>query len=197
MPLYLCKPGTGDIEPWKHGVPVYSQPIAGTGDNFTSTDSISNELADASNVQSRSYDRTYNMTNRIDRNTTNNGAHNDHTEQYSLQNTRVTQSQAIRKVRHSELVLVDQVSLHFDKYWLRLRWPGSYGGVAGYILLGGLEDLQEYEVDIWQQRLKGAVGDLDSSLSKNNDDIAEEEEVNGKCIMITFIRLVHFVWNSL
>lgn len=179
MPLYLCKPGTGDIEPWKHGVPVYSQPFAGTGDNFTSTDSISNEMADASNVQAQSYDRTYNnVSNRIDSNTTNSGAHNDHMEQNSLQNTRVTQSQPIRKVRHSELVLVDQVSLHFDRYWLRLRWPGSYGGVAGYILLGGLADLQEYDVDILQQRLKGAVGDLDSSLSKNDNDIAEEEEVN-------------------
>lgn len=39
----------------------------------------------------------------------------------------------IRKVRHAEVVLVDDVSTLGDKYWLRLRWPGQKGGFAGYI----------------------------------------------------------------
>lgn len=175
MPLYLCKPGTGDIEPWKHGVPVYSKPFRTTGDYRTSTDSISNEMNETTNIQAQSHDRSsFNMTNHADSTTHS----DDHREQTLVPNIRSTPTQPIRKVRHSELVLVDQVSLHFDSYWLRLRWPGSYGGIAGYILLGGLEDLEEYEVDVWQQRLKGAVGDLDRPLLKNRDDIMEEEEAN-------------------
>ena len=187
MPLYLCRPGTGDIEPWKHGVPVYSKPFrATTGEYGTSTGSISNEMKEATNIQTQSHDRTsYNMTNRGDDTTHS----DDHRDQNLVPNTL---TQPIRKVRHSELVLVDQVSLHFDRYWLRLRWPGSYGGIAGYILLGGLEDLEEYEVDIWQQRLKGAVGDLDSTLLKNRDDVLEEEEANGKCRLMNVDEIITF-----
>lgn len=42
----------------------------------------------------------------------------------------------IRRVRHAEVVLVDDVCVAFDRYWLRLRWPGRKGGFAGYIALG-------------------------------------------------------------
>lgn len=42
----------------------------------------------------------------------------------------------IRRVRHSEVVLVDQVIIMYNRYWLRLQWPGSRGGMAGYIALG-------------------------------------------------------------
>jgi hypothetical protein len=42
----------------------------------------------------------------------------------------------IRRVRHAEVVLVDDVCVAFDRYWLRLRWPGGRGGFAGYIALG-------------------------------------------------------------
>ena len=39
-------------------------------------------------------------------------------------------------MKHSEIVLVDEVSIHYGNYWLRLRWPGKRGGVAGYVALG-------------------------------------------------------------
>ena len=39
----------------------------------------------------------------------------------------------ICKVRHAEVVLVDDVSLYNGKYWLCLKWPGQKGGFAGYI----------------------------------------------------------------
>ena len=42
----------------------------------------------------------------------------------------------IRRVRHAEVVLVDDVCIAFERYWLRLRWPGHKGGFAGYIALG-------------------------------------------------------------
>ena len=43
---------------------------------------------------------------------------------------------AVRRVRHAEVVLADEVSASYGRYWLRLRWPGPRGGVAGYIALG-------------------------------------------------------------
>ena len=42
----------------------------------------------------------------------------------------------VRRVRHAEVVLVDDVCIAYDHYWLRLRWPGSKGGFAGYIQMG-------------------------------------------------------------
>lgn len=45
------------------------------------------------------------------------------------------QGVAIRRVRHAEVVLVDDVCIAHGRYWLRLKWPGK-GGFAGYIALG-------------------------------------------------------------
>ena len=42
---------------------------------------------------------------------------------------------AIRRIRHSEVVLVDDVVYQHNNYWLRLRWPGTKGGFAGYVCL--------------------------------------------------------------
>lgn len=67
----------------------------------------------------------------------------------------------IRRVRHSEVVLVDEVSVHFNKYWLRLLWPGSRGGVAGYIVLGGTNSVPNDRVREWKERLRGAVGGIE------------------------------------
>ena len=39
----------------------------------------------------------------------------------------------LRRLRHGEVVLVDDVCVAWDRYWLRLRWPGHRGGFAGYI----------------------------------------------------------------
>lgn len=40
----------------------------------------------------------------------------------------------IRRIRHSEVVLVDDVCYVTGNYWLRLQWPGN-GSFAGYIAL--------------------------------------------------------------
>eukprot|EP00559_Dactyliosolen_fragilissimus_P007383 CAMPEP_0184871098 /NCGR_PEP_ID=MMETSP0580-20130426/39908_1 /TAXON_ID=1118495 /ORGANISM="Dactyliosolen fragilissimus" /LENGTH=663 /DNA_ID=CAMNT_0027373597 /DNA_START=173 /DNA_END=2165 /DNA_ORIENTATION=- len=52
----------------------------------------------------------------------------------------------IRRVRHAEIVLVDQVAVHYGRYWLRLRWPGPRGGVAGYIALGSVSSQQHRDI---------------------------------------------------
>lgn len=46
----------------------------------------------------------------------------------------------LRRVRHSEIVLVDDVCVYAGRYWLRLRWPGHRGGFAGYIAMGRVGD---------------------------------------------------------
>jgi len=43
---------------------------------------------------------------------------------------------ALRRIRHAEVVLVDQISIHYGRFWLRLRFPGPSGGFGGYIALG-------------------------------------------------------------
>jgi len=42
----------------------------------------------------------------------------------------------LRRVRHSEVLLVDNVHVQYGRYWLRLRWPGPEGGFAGYMTPG-------------------------------------------------------------
>ena len=36
----------------------------------------------------------------------------------------------IRRVRHAEVVLVDQTLVAYGRTWLRLRWPGDQGGLV-------------------------------------------------------------------
>lgn len=71
----------------------------------------------------------------------------------------------IRRLRHSEVVLVDEVSVHYNKYWMRLLWPGTRGGVAGYIVLSGTNSNNvpndRDRVREWKERLRGAVGGIE------------------------------------
>jgi hypothetical protein len=57
---------------------------------------------------------------------------------YGSSNTTTNSSSSlpIRRVRHAEIVLVDDVCVYAARYWLRLRWPGRKGGFAGYIAMG-------------------------------------------------------------
>jgi hypothetical protein len=48
----------------------------------------------------------------------------------------VSATGVVRRVRHAEIVLVDDVCIAYGRYWLRLRWPGHKGGFAGYIAMG-------------------------------------------------------------
>jgi len=54
----------------------------------------------------------------------------------------------IRRIRHAEVVLVDQVSIRFGRYWFRLRWPGPRGGVAGFIALGLVPNTEKVQDNI-------------------------------------------------
>jgi len=57
----------------------------------------------------------------------------------------------VRRVRHAEVVLVDQCIVAYGRSWLRLRWPGSQGGFGGFVALSKVEDmikLSGMDVDI-------------------------------------------------
>lgn len=109
MPLYLCQPGTGKPEPWRHGFSVYSVPLP------------VDAQGEAANAQ---------------------------------------EHRPLRRLRHGEIVLVDDVCLAWERYWLRLRWPGHKGGFAGYLPL--------------------EKSDRNSAKSKEKNEEDKEQE-NGEC----------------
>ena len=120
MPVYLCQPGTGYTEPWRHGIHVYSAPFPidknppGTGggrDFIVSNSGGGNDLVVANA-------------------TTGNPSESTPAPASSFS------GHPIRRVRHAEIVIVDDVCIAYDRYWLRLRWPGGKGGFAGYIAMG-------------------------------------------------------------
>ena len=100
MPVYLCQSGSGEPEPWRYGILVYTTPFQ--VDTSTMTPRAGRDLVIASNTTEQPKDYGH----------------------------------PIRRVRHAEVVLVDDVCVAYDRYWLRLRWPGNKGGFAGYIAMG-------------------------------------------------------------
>jgi hypothetical protein len=139
MPVYLCQPGSNASEPWRHGIQVYAAPFSmdevpmiGGGRDAVVVPASSSDVANWSNT-----------------NNTNRNQSGDHQAGSSEQDTTSVASRStggasprshsglpIRRVRHAEVVLVDDVCIAYDRYWLRLRWPGHKGGFAGYIALG-------------------------------------------------------------
>jgi hypothetical protein len=83
----------------------------------------------------------------------------------------------IRRVKHAEIVLVDQVSVHYGNYWLRLIWPGKRGGVAGYIALGGVNVVPVEKMEEMKEKLRNSGEDnlvqlsVDLREDINNMDI--------------------------
>jgi hypothetical protein len=65
---------------------------------------------------------------------------------------------------------VDEVSLYYGKYWLRLRWPGPRGGVAGYIVIGDSKCIPPDAMKEWKGKLKGAIGGIQMIDNSRNED---------------------------
>lgn len=72
----------------------------------------------------------------------------------------------IRRVKHAEIVLVDEISVHYGNYWLRLRWPGDRGGVAGYIALGSVNVVP--------------IATVDSNSDENDDNDGDKNKKNNR-----------------
>lgn len=63
-----------------------------------------------------------------------------HLQQAGMTTSSTSRGTPIRRIRHAEVVLVDDVCIAYGRHWLRLRWPGHKGGFAGYIALGKVNE---------------------------------------------------------
>lgn len=134
MPVYLCQSGSGYSEPWRHGIQVYaapfpinfsgsSTPVGGGRDSVVLPATTTDAGQWQTQAQQQAVQKGDSSTAALSQSQTNTA------EQ------RLT-GMPIRRVRHAEVVLVDDVCVAFGRYWLRLRWPGQGEGFAGYIAMG-------------------------------------------------------------
>ena len=130
MPVYLCQPGFGSTDPWKHGIQVYAAPFAIDQDENTSSNKscVDSSGDQANGTTSNNSDVTFTS-----------GSHQISEGDFGGDASSKAGA-AIRRVRHSEVVLADDICVAHHRYWLRLRWPGKKGGFAGYIALGKVDD---------------------------------------------------------
>ena len=83
----------------------------------------------------------------------------------------VVRPNPVRRLRHAEVVLVDQCLTAYGKTWLRLRWPGELGGFAGFVAVGGGGGLR-----------RGTTGDVGDSGGSSS---SEEKENAILCQEVT------------
>ena len=82
----------------------------------------------------------------------------------------------IRRIRHAEVILVDEVCSYYGRYWLRLRWPGEQGGFAGYIALGSVNSDSDRENDVTCQLIP--IDTTMEEVEENQDEIRTEPIIN-------------------
>lgn len=129
--MYLCKSGFGHTEPWRYGIQVYSSPF-----------SIDEDTTGSGNGAGGGRDLVV-ATSPVDASHTVGGDARNIAEPTPSRSASIVTGHPIRRVRHAEIVLVDDVCIAYDRYWLRLRWPGHKGGFAGYIAMGKVADVNE------------------------------------------------------
>lgn len=131
MPVYLCQSGAGYNEPWRHGIQVYAAPFPINPKNAPITQSGGGR--DSVVLPPSNPDVAQWQTGQQQQ---------QQQSQSQPQQPQTSMSHLsgmpIRRVRHAEIVLVDDVCVAFGRYWLRLRWPGhkQRDGFAGYIAMG-------------------------------------------------------------
>ena len=142
MPVYLCQPGALAAEPWRHGIQVYAAPFAmDAASSSPRDDNLNIEPLDTTNNNEGLRHRHGTTTTPTEENSALSGENRSSQTATGSGETHVASTgQPIRRVRHAEVVLVDDVCIAFDRYWLRLRWPGGRGGFAGYIALGKVNE---------------------------------------------------------
>jgi hypothetical protein len=132
MPVYLCRSGSGHDEPWRYGIQVYSSPFsivdARAGGGLVAGSGGGRDLIVAS-APSGSLHTT--------------GEDTEGATATDRPRSSIVTGNPIRRVRHAEVVLVDDVCVAYGRYWLRLRWPGHKGGFAGYIAMARVSDVRE------------------------------------------------------
>jgi hypothetical protein len=148
MPVYLCQPGLTADEPWRHGIQVYAAPFD-LVDKTVAGDTSVNEHdtrdggvmrlpgAISDGGQPQASQQASNIAASASTQITDSTGIGVASAHYP----RAAQSGVeIRRIRHAEVVLVDDVCVAYERHWLRLRWPGHKGGFAGYIALGKVNE---------------------------------------------------------
>ena len=163
MPVYLCQPGAGQNDAWRHGIQVFSSPCAIDDETAVPSSTLptttATTLAYSSNITTAAGERDLvvgswtfaeqeehvqhlqqQQPTAAGRGTRATTAKTTKTTAVAAANHHHHHHQMIRRVRHAELVLVDDVCIAYGRYWLRLRWPGQKGGFAGYIAMNKLSE---------------------------------------------------------
>lgn len=145
MPIYLCNPGGGEKEPWRHGIHVYATPfnIDATDRASTAQGGVRDLFAGVPNVdedQDKESSTSVNqLVGRLFTEEFSSVRIHESSDGNNQTDSELIHSQhsciPIRRVRHAEVVLIDDVCIAYSRYWLRLRWPGNKGGFAGYIAM--------------------------------------------------------------
>jgi hypothetical protein len=135
MPVYLCQSGSGQVEPWRYGIQVYASPFTidevgsgGRGPQHSGPKGGGRDLVVASETL-RSSDADGRALREV--------------VSPVPPPSPIVAGSPIRRIRHAEIVLVDDVSIAYGRYWLRLRWPGHTGGFAGYIAMAKVSDVNK------------------------------------------------------
>ncbi|KAK1747280.1 hypothetical protein QTG54_002624 [Skeletonema marinoi] len=89
--------------------------------------------------------------------------------------TKKSKTTPIRRIRHAEVVLVDQCVIAHGRYWLRLKWPGEQEKHGGYVALCRVED-----VGVPFNKSSVVVGDGgDDSVSGTNGAGGDDKNEGG------------------
>jgi hypothetical protein len=154
MPVYLCCPGKNKNEPWNHFIQVYAAPFELIKQK-SSSESVSNvammsmsmtmsmtmTMTDMNNNNNNNNESTTVTTSPNENTITNENpevdlqvSRNNRSavqqqqqlqQQQLLQQFEIQKQQSIRRIRHSEIIIVDDVCIAYNLYWLRIRWPGK------------------------------------------------------------------------
>ena len=85
----------------------------------------------------------------------------------------------VRRIRHAEVVLVDQCLIIYGRTWLRLRWPGEQGGFGGFVALSRIEDMVGLQQSQSQQQPPRR------RFKSDEDGCGEDEEGSGTTTTMT------------
>jgi hypothetical protein len=172
MPVYVCLAGGGHEEPWRHGIQVYTSPFLvdpsdeqyeisnqrDTDEGFALAVPTSGGGRDlvvgALEQSSPGVDIATDATGLRQRR----GGEPQRSIPFRQHFPHPSAPPPIRRIRHAEVVLIDDVCIAHGRYWLRLRWPGHFQRVkdeddgkaaqrrlmnaafAGYVAMGRVRD---------------------------------------------------------
>ena len=189
MPIYLSLPGHESKEPWRHGLSVYERPVPleYTAAEITNHHGNDNDVAPNNNYSNSSNAGNNNNVHRSQmmmRNDTTTSSHSSLMDQRQSSSSSTTHpanttnnsndnksaATPIRRIRHGEVVLVDQCVIAHGRYWLRLKWPGEHTGHGGYVALSKLDDDEDEDNDNERRNNHGSspTGNNNSNDSSSN-----------------------------